>query len=317
MPLDRDEDLSPATVLRPRHAVVGYVGREQLLASLAGWCEQEAPGGPAGLWLVTGGGGLGKTRLAVEACREAEARGWTAGLLRPGASEDGFRKLAEWPGRLLIAIDYAESSPAVVQRMTEELTARGPRPAARIMLLVRRRASRAELLELFNPQRDEELDALLRRAPISRLEEDEARSTGWTSTVRQWRTSPRLPGRAGRARAFAAAGSHFARPLYVLVAAWLARTSAETDVDALGEAGLLRALLDRHEADHWKRRDDAERLGLHAADRRAAVAIATLLTAEGDEEALTVARLVPHFGGEPEYRLIAVARWLAELYPRG
>ena len=84
----RDEDVSAATSLRPRHAVVGYVGRDQLLGELAEWCEREPQDGEsAGLWFVTGGGGFGKTRLAVEACREAEARGWTAGLLPPGATE--------------------------------------------------------------------------------------------------------------------------------------------------------------------------------------------------------------------------------------
>ena len=43
--------------------------------------------------------------------------------------------------------------------------------------------------------------------------------------------------------------------------------------------------------------------------------MATLLTAHGEAEALAVARLIPHHGGEPETRLIAIARWLAQLYP--
>ena len=140
-------------------------GREQLLGALADWCEREPEDGEsAGLWFVTGGGGFGKTRLAVEACREAEARGWTAGLLTPGASEARLQALAEWPGRLLIAVDYAETDPGLVGRLVEELAARAPRPPVRIMLLVRRRSSRADLLELFNEQREEQLDALLRQA---------------------------------------------------------------------------------------------------------------------------------------------------------
>ena len=173
--LARDEDVSAAKILRPRHAVVEYVGREQLLGELAAWCEQEPEDGePAGLWFVTGGGGFGKTRLAVEACREAEARGWTAGLLTPGASEAKLQALAEWPGRLLIAVDYAENPPALVGQLAEELAARAPRPPVRVMLLVRRRSSRADLLELFNEQREEQLDALLRQAPVSRLEDAES-----------------------------------------------------------------------------------------------------------------------------------------------
>jgi hypothetical protein len=103
--------------------------------------------------LSRAGAGFGKTRLAVEACREAEARGWTAGLLTPRVSEAKLRELAEWPGRLLIAVDYAENTPGLIGQLAEELAARAPRPPVRIMLLVRRRSSRADLLELFNEQR--------------------------------------------------------------------------------------------------------------------------------------------------------------------
>lgn len=45
VPLAEDEDLSPARILRPRHAVVGYVGREQLLGELTAWCERELEDG--------------------------------------------------------------------------------------------------------------------------------------------------------------------------------------------------------------------------------------------------------------------------------
>jgi hypothetical protein len=317
VPLAPDADPSMGTVLRPPYAVVGYVGREQLLGELAGWCEREpGDGSPVGLWLVTGGGGSGKTRLAMEACREAEARGWTAGLLRSDVGEDGLRALAEWPGRLLIAVDYAESNPVLVRRLEGVLAARAGRSAARMMLLVRHRASRAELPGLLNPQREEELDALLRRAPVLRL----ADAGSEVDRLQLYRRAaadlaPFLGTVPGGGRAPRLRAAHFARPLYVLAAACLASAPAGMDVDALGEAGLLRALLDRHEAGHWERLDKHRGLGLDPAARRAAVAVATLLGADRQQEALAVVRLVPHLGGEPESRLIAVARWLAELYP--
>ena len=318
VPLAQDEDVSAAKILRPRHAVVEYVSREQLLGALADWCEQEPQDGEsARLWFVTGGGGFGKTRLAVEACREAEARGWTAGLLTPGASEAKLQELAEWPGRLLIAVDYAENTPALIGQLAEELAARAPRPPVRIMLLVRRRSSRADLLELFNEQREEQLDALLRQASISRLEDAESevdRLKLFQQALHDFAaflgTPPPSGLRPPRLRA-----AHFARPLYVLAAAYLARASADADVDALSETDLLRTLLAEHEASHWDRWNQRRHLGLDPADQRTAVAVATLLTAEGEDEALTMARLIPHFGEEPESRLIAIARWLAQLYP--
>lgn len=130
VPLEPGADVSPSTLLRPRHAVVGYVGREQLLGDLADWCETEHAGPWPELWFCTGPGGFGKTRLAVEVCLEAEARGWTAGLLRTEIDDIGRRELAEWPGRLLIAIDYAETRPAALGRLVEEFAARRSRPPA-------------------------------------------------------------------------------------------------------------------------------------------------------------------------------------------
>ena len=317
IPLMADENLSAAKILRPRHAVVRYVGRQQLLTDLAAWCETESAGADmAELWFVTGGGGFGKTRLAIEACVEAEARGWTAGLLPPDVSEGKLEALAEWPGRLLIVIDYAETRPALVGRLVEELAACSPRPPVRIMLLVRRRATRAELLAIFNEQRQEEFDALLRRAPLSRLDEadtDVDRLELFDHALRDF--DALLGETAGQPRRPRLRAAHFAQPLYVLTAAMLMRTSPEADVDALSERDLLRTLLAEHEADHWHRWDHRRGLGLDPADQRAAVAVATLLGASGEAEALTVVRLIPGHGEESESRLIAIARWLAQLYP--
>jgi Trypsin-like peptidase domain/Tetratricopeptide repeat len=319
VPLIPDEDLSPTTILRPRHAVVDYVGREQLLGELVSWCEREPDDGEStGLWFVTGGGGFGKTRLAVEACREAEARGWTAGLLSTDVTDAKLQALAEWPGRLLIAIDYAEARPDLIRRLAEEFSARAPRPPVRIMLLVRRRTSRADLLSLFNERQDDELDALLRQAAVSRLEDADSevnRLDLFRQAVKDF--TPFLGPPPSRLPSPRLRAHHFARPLYVLTAAYLARAATDTDVDvdALSEAGLLRKLLDEHEAGHWDRWNKRRQLALDPVDQRTAVAVATLLTAQGEDEALTVARLIPHFDAQPEPRLMAIARWLAELYP--
>ena len=317
VPLVLDEDVSPAVMLRPRHAVVDYVGRHQLLADLATWCEREAANSQTTqLWFVTGGGGFGKTRLAVQACTEAEARGWTAGLLPPDPGEGELEALAEWPGRLLITVDYAETRPGLAGRLVEKLARHAPRPPARILLLVRRRASRADLLAMFNEEQEEHLAALLRQAPLSRLDEAATeidRLALFDRAISDFSTllgAP--PAQPSRPRLRAA---HFDRPLYVLTAALLKQASPGTDVDKLSEADLLRTLLSEHEARYWDRWDKRRQLALDPADQRAAVAIATLLTADTDTDALTVARLIPHHAEEPQSRLIAIARWLAQLYP--
>ena len=68
------------------------LGRRQLLEDLAVWREDETMGGaPVRLWFVTASGGYGKTRLAVQACVEAETLGWSTGLLPPTPSDDNIR----------------------------------------------------------------------------------------------------------------------------------------------------------------------------------------------------------------------------------
>jgi hypothetical protein len=64
---------SPARLLDPRREVVGFVGRQGELAELAAWCQD---GHGRRLRLVTGPGGVGKTRLAVELADRMRAAGW-------------------------------------------------------------------------------------------------------------------------------------------------------------------------------------------------------------------------------------------------
>ena len=315
-----DTQISAAALFSPRYALVEYVGRDQLLEDLAAWRERDAvDGGPVELRFVTAGGGFGKTRLAVEACAEAEGLGWTAGLVPIDVSEADIRSLAEWPGRLLLVIDHVEARPRLVARLVAQFAARAPRPPVRILLLVRRPASWKQLLNTLNEERDEELAALLRHAPVL-LEEADAEidrlelfrracvglapwsgsGTGVDASV-QPLPSLRAP--------------HFARPLYVLVAAYLHLRRQPAGAGALSEAGLLRLMLEDFEVLYWEHTADRRNLQLEPEDRWNAVAVATLMTAEGNEEALAVARLVPFIGPESELKLIAVARWLAELYP--
>src|SRR5579863_4905385 len=63
----------PAGLLDPRRRLVDFIGRERELAGMLTWCED---GRPRGVRLVTGPGGVGKTRLSVELCARLEPRGW-------------------------------------------------------------------------------------------------------------------------------------------------------------------------------------------------------------------------------------------------
>ena len=74
-------------LLRPEARVVPFWRRPEL-GELLEWCR--APGQSA-VRLVTGEGGAGKTRLAIELARELENDGWHAQWVPPGAEPEAIR----------------------------------------------------------------------------------------------------------------------------------------------------------------------------------------------------------------------------------
>jgi RecA/RadA recombinase len=309
---DRQSDL-----LRPRHRVVPMVGRERVASTLAVWREA---GELLEVAFLTGGGGFGKTRLAVEACLTAEAAGWTAGLLDGDATRgnaDALVSLAEWPGRLFVAIDYAETRAEVVRELLRELQRRPARPAVRLLLICRQALSRSELEDLFGGgDAREELGAVLSRADPFRLPDEELdRHELFHAAAGAF--APLLAAASVPQRHVALRADHFARPLIVSVAALLACQDDEIDVDALSEEQLLLEVIDRHEARYWQLWNDRLAMGLSSEDRQSAVAIATLTGAHAETDALALVSIVPGFHDASAERKRQVARWLSSLYGTG
>ena len=122
--LDWTDDESPSELLQARYAVVPFVPRGDLLEQVMRWRESDTG---LSLLVLTGAGGFGKTRTAVEVCRAAQEAGWTAGHLVAdsgtdgSAGIDGLDDLLVWPGRLLVAVDYAETRPVQVTRLLTRL----------------------------------------------------------------------------------------------------------------------------------------------------------------------------------------------------
>jgi hypothetical protein len=107
---------------------------EALLAWLAG---PEA----VSVHALVGGGGRGKTRLAVEAAVAARADGWIAGFARR-EDLDVFRGQGcrtEWSGPTLVIVDYAAAKHAAIGAWLRSLVhaAGDGRPPLRLLLLER------------------------------------------------------------------------------------------------------------------------------------------------------------------------------------
>jgi tetratricopeptide (TPR) repeat protein len=98
---------SLAGLLDPRRELVGFTGRDRELAGLLAWCQDKVP---RGVRLVTGAGGVGKTRLSVELCARLDPDRWRCVRVGDGEEADALEVARRgWPGRVLLVVDYAET----------------------------------------------------------------------------------------------------------------------------------------------------------------------------------------------------------------
>lgn len=115
-----------------------FVGRDAERAQLSTFLES---GGKVSWWLLTGAAGTGKSRLALELCRDARP-GWNAGFL---SRTDAFTGWSHFrPSRpTLVIIDYVSSRAAYVSAVVLHLARSAdylPNPV-RVLLLERDQGS--------------------------------------------------------------------------------------------------------------------------------------------------------------------------------
>lgn len=151
----------------------------------------------------------------------------------------------------MIAVDYAETRPAQVHDLLDQLHRRRDRPPSRVVLAVRQIRARKELVDLFadGPAGDE-LGPVLRRADLVELdagafELDRQAVRPGQGRLRPADAAPGVAGHRGSPR------PHFARPLFVLAAALLKAADPGLEVGALSEDDVFGEILDQHEAKYW------------------------------------------------------------------
>ncbi|MBJ7417390.1 MAG: tetratricopeptide repeat protein, partial [Niveispirillum sp.] len=115
----RRDILSASELLTARHTTLSLRGREGEMETLLAWATTNSP---FGVRLLTGPGGHGKTRLALELCRRLEQQGWRTGFLLdrlPDLSNIRLADLFDDARPTLITIDYAAGRMEDVRRFTE------------------------------------------------------------------------------------------------------------------------------------------------------------------------------------------------------
>jgi tetratricopeptide (TPR) repeat protein len=292
-----------ARYLRPEEAVVRFRDRPEL-TRLLDWCAGEQR---VAVRLVTGSGGAGKTRLALQLTVEMAGKQWQPLWVPRGREGETAAAVRDLGQRCVLVVDYAETRDGLDGLLGELAGWEGP--LTRIVLLAR---SAGEWWQNLTASTGDRVARLLEDPPV---------------------TLGPLPSSGGQAEVFSEAVTAFAARLPVArPAATLVLEDPELVVLVVHAAALLAVLdqyggdvairssgevLDRlleHEARYWAQSAAARGLALDTAVQRRAVAVGCLIGAGSEAAAVRLLACVPDLADSRERRG-QVARWLHDLYP--
>lgn len=123
--------VSASVALDPRYQVVPLLNRGREVGDWLNWAQGNEPAR-----LLTGAGGMGKTRLLIEVCERLRREGWRTGFLKEGASEDDLRRQLAGRDKFLIVVDYAARRDKDMEALCEAIRATGA--TVKLALLDRR-----------------------------------------------------------------------------------------------------------------------------------------------------------------------------------
>jgi hypothetical protein len=300
---------SRARLLDPRREVVGFVGRKTELAELTAWCQDDHAGR---LRLVTGPGGTGKTRLAIELAGRMRAAGWRTERIADGSEAEAIGALrAVTRGRALLTVDYAETRAGLQQLLSALAGELGK--DVRVLLLARSAGDWWDQLGVAEPA----VWDLIQAASSVQLSLSPVVAAGLSDAevvalaVRSFAQELGLPGKTVEIRG----GTGRRRVLDLHVAALVAVLGEPSGTTVQIDLGGVLGELLRHEQHFWY--DSARAAGLGDGQDgttptvlRQIVAAGCLLGAASPAEARALPGRVP--GMSPSAK---IAEWLRVLYP--
>ncbi|MBE1876769.1 tetratricopeptide repeat protein [Myceligenerans pegani] len=126
--------VSAAGLLDPALRIVPFTGRDAELDELHSWCRERAR---VQVRFVTGAGGVGKSRLALEFAARLRRRGWTCVWPEPDDSPAEVAAACRG-GRVLVVVDDAAAHP----RLAEQLGALAGAGESRLRVILLGRTGR-------------------------------------------------------------------------------------------------------------------------------------------------------------------------------
>ncbi|MGZ5053892.1 MAG: tetratricopeptide repeat protein [Methylobacter sp.] len=241
--------MAESQLLRADEALVPFdAACQPFLDQLDAWLDE--PQRPQAIRLITGAGGLGKTRVAIEICGQRLKTGWHCGFLgKSYAASDMaavWRQLSDINQPLLLVVDYSETRQAALLALIKAMIRNSVVHPVRVLLLARNGGEWWDNLPGKDPECEMLLGGYATSGPfeLPALYADEAnRTDAYRQALQAYANAigtdvpdakPDL------------AGEHFSKPLYLQMAALLALYGERP---ATAE-GLTRALLN-HERRYW------------------------------------------------------------------
>ncbi|WP_413472119.1 tetratricopeptide repeat protein [Shewanella baltica] len=269
-----DKGLSNSRLLRAEEAVIPFnPEREPFLEGLLQWAHSTDY--PIAIQLLTGVGGTGKTRLALELCHRLQVQGWQTGFLANDVQvANTIQQLVTSAQKVCLVIDYAETRQPQLLELIKVVIAAKISQQVRILLLARDSGEWWSLLPGKDQACESLLDSLATTGPyqLSQLHDSHSsRQTAYQVAMSAFAKKLSLPEHGATPNLN---DEHFGHPLYIQMAALLALHGEQP-----GSAESVARSLINHERRYWTQALSANPIMARQQDESAALfmALATLV----------------------------------------
>ncbi|WP_199545681.1 trypsin-like peptidase domain-containing protein [Streptomyces sp. N35] len=313
----RTGSFSPVSLLQAENKAARFHGREDELRQLVNWCAEETS--PL-LRMVTGPGGQGKTRLALELTTRLGAD-WSCGFLDATTAADNVAvaaliKQAARP--TLLVVDYAETRPrsgldrpGQIEELVDAMASAQHGTPLRLLLISR---SAGDWWEQIRRQAGDPVHAaeVAELAPLERSPQGRRQlyEDAWTdfavrleTALPDWRRPDPTPPDLRHER--------YDTALAVQMEALAALLEPARDI---GDRRAEEVILD-HEERYWSKAARAAGIQVHERTQRRAVAAAALYGAADEPQAERLLAALPGLSATDEDQQLRIRLWLKDLYP--
>jgi hypothetical protein len=271
--LEYDPDVfGPSQLLVASNRVVPFAGRDDLTKKLLEWSQN--PNTKFAAKLISGAGGMGKTRFMLELASTLRGHGWLAGFVRD--QDTRAQQQPEWQTLLerdlptLIVMDYAETRESTLLALLGMAQQRYQQRQHPIRIVMLARAD--EQSEWFTTLKKQPMlgkaTAIALPAPDT-LENLEQRQQAFKDAAQAFSTALKRPEAAPTSTNVNLERPIFERVLFVHMLALLACEGVHLN-DQAGGVEVIDAILER-ERQHWRRHLNAHPNNLDSLENRQGV----------------------------------------------